>query len=160
MYNKYEELNDDARDYFLVWLANKIKDDDVLTRCKKEVDLIYDKVLLFFIEFLHKYKETEKSVSFHFRGMANNLLLLHVIGISKVDPVKYNLPYELFADKILCIDFINGFTDKHLFVIRKNVGYVRRGYDGYDQYFNLEIDPDSYNCFVEYEAASFDWGNW
>lgn len=87
MYNKYEELNDDARDYFLVWLANKIKDDDVLTRCKKEVDLLYDKGLLFIIEFLHKYKKTEKSVSFHFRGMANNLLLLHVLGINKVDPI-------------------------------------------------------------------------
>lgn len=108
MYNKYEELNDDARDYFLVWLANKIKDDDVLTRCKKEVDLLYDKGLLFIIEFLHKYKKTEKSVIFHFRGMANNLLLLHVLGISKVDPIKYNLPYELFTDKTLCIDFING----------------------------------------------------
>ena len=35
MYNKYEELNDNAREYFLVWLTNKIKDDDVLTRCNK-----------------------------------------------------------------------------------------------------------------------------
>lgn len=28
--------------------------------------------------------------------------------MSKVDPIKYNLPYELFTDKTLCIDFING----------------------------------------------------
>lgn len=108
MYNKYEELNDDARDYFLIWLNNKITDEAVLTRCKKEVDLLYDKGLLFIIEFLHKYKKSEESVSFHFRGMANNLLLLYVLGISKVDPIKYNLPYELFTDKTLSIDFING----------------------------------------------------
>ena len=108
MYNKYEELNDNAREYFLVWLTNKIKDDDVLTRCKKEVDLLYDKGLLFAIEFLHKYKKTNENISFHFRGMANNLLLLYVLGISKVDPIKYNLPYELFTDKTLSIDFING----------------------------------------------------
>ena len=108
MLNKYEELTDDARDYFLVWLNNKITDKTVLIRCKKEVDLLYDKGLLFIIEFLHKYKKSKESVSFHFRGMANNLLLLYVLGISKVDPIKYNLPYELYTDKTLCIDFING----------------------------------------------------
>lgn len=40
--------------------------------------------------------------------MANNLLLLYFFGMSKVDPIKYNLSYELFTDKTLCIDFING----------------------------------------------------
>ena len=108
MLNKYEELNDDSRDYFLVLLANKVKDEKVLKRCKKEVDLLYDKGLLFILEFLHKYKKSNESVSFHFRGMANNLLLLYVFGMSKVDPIKYNLPCELFTDKTLCIDFING----------------------------------------------------
>ena len=108
MLSKYEELNDDARDYFLVLLANKVKDEEVLKRCKKEIDLLYDKGLLFIIEFLHKYKKTEESVRFHFRGMTNNLLLLYIFGMSEVDPIKYNLPYELFSDKILCIDFING----------------------------------------------------
>lgn len=110
MYNKYKELNDAARDYFLVWLNNMIKEEEVLTRCKKEVDLLYDKGLLFIIEFLHKYKKTNENVSFHFRGMANNLLLLYVLDISKVDPIKYNLPYELFTNKTLSIDFINGFS--------------------------------------------------
>lgn len=108
MLNKYEELNDDSRDYFIVLLTNKVKDEEVLKRCKKEVDLLYDKGLLFVLEFLHKYKKTNESVSFHFRGMANNLLLLYIFGMSKVNPIKYNLPYELFTDKTLCIDFING----------------------------------------------------
>ena len=108
MLSKYEELNDDARDYFLVLLTNKVKDEEVLKRCKKEVDLLYDKGILFILEFLHKYKKTEESVRFHFRGMANNLLLLCIFDMSAVDPIKYNLPYELFADKTLCIDFING----------------------------------------------------
>ena len=35
------------------------------------------------------------------------MLLLYVFDMSKVDPIKYNLPYELFTDKTLCIDFIN-----------------------------------------------------
>lgn len=108
MLNKYEELNDASRDYFLVLLTNKVKDKKVLNRCKREIDLLYDRGLLFILEFLHKYKKANESVSFHFRGMANNLLLLYVFGISNVDPVKYNLPYELFTDKTLCIDFING----------------------------------------------------
>ena len=108
MLNKYEELNDDSRDYFLVLLAKKVKDEEVLKRCKKEVDLLYDKGLLFILEFLHKYKKSNEQVSFHFRGMANNLLLLYVFGMSNVDPIKYNLPCELFTDKTLCIDFING----------------------------------------------------
>ena len=108
MLNKYEELNDDSRDYFLVLLAKKVKDEELLKRCKKEVDLLYDKGLLFILEFLHKYKKSNEQVSFHFRGMANNLLLLYVFGMSNVDPIKYNLPCELFTDKTLCIDFING----------------------------------------------------
>lgn len=108
MLNKYEELNDASRDYFLVLLTNKVKDKKVLNRCKREIDLLYDRGLLFILEFLYKYKKANESVSFHFRGMANNLLLLYVFGISKVDPIKYNLPYELFTDKTLCIDFING----------------------------------------------------
>lgn len=119
MLNKYEELNDDARDYFLVLLANKVKDEEVLKRCKKEVDLLYDKGLLFIIEFLHKYKKTEEPVGFHFRGMANNLLLLYVFGMSKIDPIKYNLPYELFTDKTLCIDFINGCSIDFVDVVEK-----------------------------------------
>lgn len=36
MLNKYEELNDDSRDYFLVLLTNKIKDEEVLKRCKRK----------------------------------------------------------------------------------------------------------------------------
>ena len=108
MYEKYADLNDNSRNYFLALLNNKIKDKSALKRCKREIDLLYDKGLLFIIELLYKYKMTEKSVNFHFRGMANNLLLLYVLGISKVDPIKYHLPYELFTDKTLSIDLING----------------------------------------------------
>ena len=108
MYEKYADLNDNSRNYFLALLNNKIKDKSALKRCKREIALLYDKGLLFIIELLYKYKMTKKSVNFHFRGMANNLLLLYVLGISKVDPIKYHLPYELFTDKTLSIDLING----------------------------------------------------
>lgn len=36
MLNKYEELNDDSRDYFWVLLTNKIKNEKVLKRCKRK----------------------------------------------------------------------------------------------------------------------------
>ena len=108
MYEQYLNLNNNSREYFLTLLNNEIKDKHTLERCEKEIDLLYNKGLLFIIELLHKYKKNEKSVSFHFKGMANNLLLLYALGISKVDPIKYILQYELFTDKTLRIDFING----------------------------------------------------
>lgn len=108
MLYKYEELNNYSKDYFLELLNNKVKDKIILERCKKEIDLLYNKGLLFILEFLYKYKKMNKSVDFYFRGMANNLLLLYIFDMSKVDPIKYDLPYELFTDRILCIDFING----------------------------------------------------
>ena len=46
MLNKYEELNDASRDYFLVLLTDKVKDKKVLNRCKREIDLLYDKYCL------------------------------------------------------------------------------------------------------------------
>lgn len=110
MYEQYINLNNKSKEYFLTLLSIELKDKTTLERCKKEIDLLYDNGLLFIMELLHKYKKSKKSVNFHFRGMANNLLLLYVLGISKVNPVKYNLPYELFTNKTLCIDFINSYS--------------------------------------------------
>ena len=106
MLNKYEELNDDAREYFLLLLDEMVKDNELLKRCKTEVNILYDKGFLFIIEYLHRYKMNNKEVEYHFRGTINNLFLLYVLGISKVNSVEYKLPYELFTDRTLSIDFI------------------------------------------------------
>lgn len=103
----YEDLNDDAKEYFLFLLDNEVKDVEVLERCKKEVNILYDKGILFIIEYLHRYKMDNREVEYHFNGTINNILLLYALGISKVDPIKYNLPYELYTDSELNIDFIN-----------------------------------------------------
>ena len=106
MLNKYEELNDDAREYFLLLLDEMVKDNELLKSCKTEVNILYDKGFLFIIEYLHRYKMNNKEVEYHFRGTINNLFLLYVLGISKVNSVEYKLPYELFTDRTLSIDFI------------------------------------------------------
>ena len=107
MLNNYEELNDDAREYFLLLLDEMIKDNELLKRCKTEVNILHDKGFLFIVEYLHRYKMNNKDVEYHFGGTINNLSLLYVLGISKVNPIEYNLPYELFTDRTLNIDFIN-----------------------------------------------------
>lgn len=50
MLNNYEELNDDAREYFLLLLDEIIKDNELLKRCKTEVNILHDKGFLFIIE--------------------------------------------------------------------------------------------------------------
>lgn len=120
----YDELNLRAKEYLIkVFKRNYIKMYDngkLVKRCFKEIDLLYNKKLLFIIEYLYKYKEENSNVSYHFRGMINNLLVLYVLGLTKVDPIEYNLPYELFNDKTINVDLINGskldlvcFLEKH-----------------------------------------------
>ena len=91
MLNKYEELNDSTREYLLLLLEEHITNKEVLKRCKKEIELLYDKGILFIIEYLYYYKMDNKNVKYHLRGMANNLLLLYELGISTINPLKYNL---------------------------------------------------------------------
>ena len=112
MLEKYETLNRNAKIFLLHELKkrnfHKYKNIDVFGRCNKELDLLYDKGLLFLIEILYKYKKHKSRlpISYHFRGTINNLLLLYVLGITDVDPIKYNLPYELFNDNTICVDLI------------------------------------------------------
>ncbi len=113
MLEKYEYLNRNAKIFLFEELkkrySQKYKNLDLLGRCHKELDLLYDKGLLFLIEILYKYKEhnSHVSISYHFRGTINNLLVLYVLDITYVDPIKYNLPYELFNDNTICVDLIH-----------------------------------------------------
>lgn len=110
MLEKYESLNAEAKSYLLQELnkifSQKNEDDALFSRCCKEIDLLYDRGLLFIIKILYMYKK-ENGTSYHFRGMVNNLVLLYVLEISNVDSIKYKLPYELFNDSSICVDLVN-----------------------------------------------------
>ena len=60
MLEKYEYLNRNAKIFLFEELKKrypqKYKNLDLLGRCHKELDLLYDKGLLFLIEILYKYK--------------------------------------------------------------------------------------------------------
>jgi len=107
----YEELNNEAKEYLIQELDKifykKYKDEKLLERCYKEINILYDKALLFIVKYLYKYKQKYECVSYHFEGTINNLLLLYVLDLTKVDPIKYNLPFELYSDKTIDIKLIN-----------------------------------------------------
>ncbi len=107
----YEYLNNIAKEYLTKELRRnffkKFDLKDLFRRCEKEMDILYEKDLLFVVEHLYKFKKENKNVRYHFRGTINNLLLLYVLDISYVNPLEYNLPYELFNDKTINVDIIN-----------------------------------------------------
>lgn len=127
MLEKYESLNIKSK-IFLINELNEIfpkkyKNIKLLERCMKELDLLYDKGILFIIEILYKYKQYREEIfpiTYHFRGTINNLLLLYVLGISNVDPIKYELPFELFNDDTISVDLINAVIDDLLLYINRN----------------------------------------
>ena len=112
MYDIYKELNIEAKEFLTQELDKifykKYKDNELLKRCYKEINILYNRSLLFIIEHLYKYKQKNKNISYHFEGTINNLLLLYILDLIKVDPIKYNLPYELYNGKIINVKIING----------------------------------------------------
>jgi len=110
MLDKYEDLNLSAKDYSIDELDKiyyeKYNEEAILKRCHNEINLFDEKGYLFIIEILYKFKKENKNVFYHFRGMINNSLLLYILGLSKVNPLEYNLPYELITDKTINVDLI------------------------------------------------------
>lgn len=110
MYDKYNKLNDIAKNQLLEILERKQLDKEELKRCKKEIDLLYEKCSLFLVQYLYFYKKNNKGVRYKFNGLENNLLLLYILGLSNVNPLDYNLPYEIFEKSnisTLYVEFIN-----------------------------------------------------
>lgn len=140
MFEIYKELNDNAKKYLIKELKKnflkKFDSKDLFRRCEKEIDILYEINLLFLIEHLYKFKKENKNVRYHFRGTLNNLLVLYVLGISWVNPLEYNLPYELFNDSDIKVDIIsepsflfinylnkqvNDFKIVHGFFVKENI---------------------------------------
>jgi len=85
----YEELNNEAKEYLIQELDKifykKYKDEKLLERCYKEINILYDKALLFIVKYLYKYKQKYECVSYHFEGTINNLLLLYVSNLVLIE---------------------------------------------------------------------------
>ena len=47
---KYKDLNIEAREFFILYLDDNIKEKKVYERCKKEIELLYNKGLLFMMQ--------------------------------------------------------------------------------------------------------------
>ncbi len=124
MLEKYEDLNLRAKDYLIEELDKiyykKYNDEVILKRCHNEINLFDEKGYLFIIEILYKFKKKNKNTSYHFRGMINNSLLLYILGLSKVNPLEYNLPYELITDKTINVDLIGNDVVSLINFISKN----------------------------------------
>lgn len=111
MLKKYEKLNYKAKSFFNKKLNDIIPiefDKQTLERCHIEINILYEKGLLFIIEYLYKYRLENPKVKYHFKGTLNNLLLLHLLHLNEVNPLEYNLPYELFTDKKIEVYLTNG----------------------------------------------------
>lgn len=143
MLDKYKDLNVEAREFFILYLDENIKEKKVYDRCKKEIELLYNKGLLFIVEYLYKFKISENTDTMYFKGMINNLLLLYVLGLSKVDPRKYNLPYELYTTKNLAIEFLHFTSMDFVEFIEKNTNEFRIFKCSYEE--SLDKDLNEYN---------------
>jgi len=142
MLEKYEDLNLSAKDYLIDKLDKiyhkEYNEEAILKRCHNEINLFDEKGYLFIIEILYKFKKENKNVFYHFRGMINNSLLLYILGLSKVNPLEYNLPYELITDKTINVDLIG-------IAVVNLIDFISKNY--YDE---LKIVAGSYEkCDIE-----------
>ena len=124
----YDEYNFDAKNYLLKELNKifykKYNDKNLLKRCYNELNLLYENDVLFIIEYLYKFKKEKKDVSYYFNGMVNNLFVLYVLGLNVVNPIKYDLSYELYFDETLDV-YLNNYNtyDFINYLIKKNNGF-------------------------------------
>lgn len=154
MLKKYEELNLQAKDYFIVEIEKifykKYKNKELLDRCYKEIDILFEKGLLFIIEHLYKYKKQSTNVWYYFSGSTNNLFLLYLLELNKVNPIEYNLPYELFKEKVIKIE-VAGVTYGLLYYLQRCDGF--KIVSGYFEKEDIEeinkIEEDHYLLIPE-----------
>lgn len=120
MLKQYEELNSDSAKYFISIITDMKMSQKEYERCLIEINLLNDTGTLFIIKLLYMFKQDNKEVSFLFKGMINNLLVLYKLGLNGVDPNKYNLPYELYNDESISFEIINGFVSDLIHYATKN----------------------------------------
>ena len=106
----YNDLNNKAKNYLIKILKQEFykqfDSHDLYNRCLKEIDLLYDKKYLFLIQYLYEFKKLNKSISYEFKGILNNFLFLYVIGLNFVNPLEFDLPYEIYNEKEIHVNLI------------------------------------------------------
>ena len=104
----YEGINKDAYLYLKKELETKKLNKKYLNRCYKELEMLYKNNIIFIIKHLYLYLKENKNIKILLKGNFNNLLVLYLLKVTIVDPVKYNLPYELYTTKNINLCFLNG----------------------------------------------------
>ncbi len=153
---KYEKLNKEAKKHLLGELnkvfSEKGGDNALFERCKKEIDILYEKGLLFIIEILYNYKNYVSktvSVSYHFSKTMNNLSLLYVLGLTNVDQIKYKLPYEIFNESNVSVYLINTTTTNLLsYIESKYFDKIKIVYGTHEKEDIEEIDKYEDNHYL------------
>lgn len=107
MNNIYLEYNNSAKKYFIDYLKNLKLETFKYDRCLEEINLLFQKDLLYIIYYLYIFKKDNNSVDFFIGNSFNNLLFLYLLGLTNIDPLMYNLPYELFNEKYVNINIFN-----------------------------------------------------
>lgn len=109
----YEELNKTAKEYFLQLLSKDVKYETILSRCKLEIDILYERGILFVIESLYNYKQHNKSVCYQFDGIRNSLLM-NILKLTDSDTSK-----PIQVDKDICVTFANGISLEYVEWVEK-----------------------------------------
>ena len=167
----YEYLNNIAKEYLTKELKEKFfkkfDSKDLFRRCEKELDILYERSLLFIIEYLYKYKKENGVVKYSFSGTTNNLLLLYVLDINYVNPLEYNLGYELFNNytikvavthepPICLVDYLDKQNDKfkiiHGFYIKTDIKSINDSLD--NNYLLLPVDYLDNNMLLRFNDMS------
>ena len=145
----YDEINIDAKKYLIPIIHEKCMEkykgkEDILERCYAELNLLYKNNMLFIIEYLYKYKLCNKEVKYYFNGSFNNLLLLYLLDLGNVDPLKYNLSYELFGIKTLEIDIANGISLDFLNYLEHKCEDIKIVLKKYKKIYDEYLESDNY----------------
>ena len=109
----YEELNETAKEYFLQLLSEDVKDETILSRCQSEIDILYERGILFVIESLYNYRQHNKSVCYQFDGIRNSLLM-NILKLTDSDTSK-----PIQVDKDICVTFSNGISLEYVEWVEK-----------------------------------------
>lgn len=109
----YEELNETAKEYFLQLLSEDIKDETILSRCQREIDILYEREILFVIESLYRYRKHDEQVSYQFDGIRNSLLM-YILRLTDSNSSK-----PIQVDKEICVIFANGISLEYVEWVEK-----------------------------------------
>ena len=143
---EYKTDNDIAKTEIIKLLKKKKLSKEKYDRCCKEIDILYEESTLFLIYLLYQYHHEFSIFKYYFRGMYNSFLILYELGISDVDPIKYNLHFELVRNCSYSLEFdiVDHIKNAFLFYMLKDreleFSIVKGGFMEDDKDFALYCD--------------------